>query len=120
MFFNDRIRELPENHPRRIAFEQAEQERLTSPAYVEREVVLQAQSMLDSFARTRGYDGILSACSYVSSAVPQFAAEAARCVTLRDQVWATCYTIMAAVKAGTRTMPTVEQAISELPALTWE
>lgn len=111
-----RILELPENHPRRRMVEGV----VNSPEWVQKEATLRIQNMLDSFARTRGYDSIISAASYTASAVPQFAAEAARCVALRDQVWAACYAIMADVQAGTRTLPTVEQVIAELPALTWE
>lgn len=115
-----RILELPENHPRRIRYMQEYENRLSSPEWVQKEVTLRVQNMLDTFARTRGYDSIISAASYTASAVPQFAAEAARCVALRDQVWAACYAIMGEVKAGTRILPTVEQIIAELPALTWE
>ena len=58
------------------------------------------QSRLDVFANTRGYDGILSACTYAASAVPKFAAEGLDAVNARDATWASCYTIMADVQAG--------------------
>lgn len=77
------------------------------------------QKRLDEFARTRGYDGILSAASYATSNNPRFAAEGQRAVDARDAHWATCYEIMAAVQGGQRPMPTLEQVIAELPALAW-
>ncbi len=77
------------------------------------------QRMLDTEARNRGYDGILSACTYVSSSVPKFQAEAVVAAGWRDVCWNYCYTALAEVEAGTRTMPTVEELINELPAITW-
>ena len=74
-----------------------------------------AQDALDAFARSRGYDGIMSACSYAGSADPQFAAEAAFCMDLRDRTWRRGYAILAAVLAGTMDLPTVEQFLSMLP-----
>lgn len=77
------------------------------------------QQRLDDFAKTRNYDGILSASTYASSAVPQFAAEGQYCVGARDATWAKCYEVLAAVQAGTRTMPTLDELLAELPALAW-
>lgn len=77
------------------------------------------QSRLDEFAQTRGYDGILSACTYATSAVPKFAAEGQYCVTLRDASWAKCYEILDAVQAGSRLLPTLDQLLAELPAMAW-
>lgn len=78
------------------------------------------QKRLDDFARTRGYDSILSACTYATSTNQQFAAEGQRCVELRDLTWTAGYAILADVEAGTRPIPTVEQVMAECPALTWE
>ncbi len=77
------------------------------------------QKRLDDFAKTRGYDGILSACTYAASKNTKFAAEGNYCVTARDGTWAKCYEILAAVQAGTRAMPTLDQLLLELPALAW-
>lgn len=77
------------------------------------------QLRLDTFARTRSYDSILSACTYVTSSVPRFAAEAAYCVSARDATWATGYQLLADVQAGNRAMPTVADVMTELPALEW-
>lgn len=78
------------------------------------------QSRLDDFAKTRNYDGILSACTYATSSVPTFAAEGQSAVNARDQTWAALYAIMAEVQAGTRPMPTAYADVEpELPVLTW-
>jgi len=77
------------------------------------------QARLDAFARTRGYDGILSACTYVTSTVMKFAAEGQYCVEARDTTWATAYSILADVESGERPMPTIEDVFAELPVLEW-
>lgn len=77
------------------------------------------QQHLDNFARTRNYDGILSAATYVTSTVPKFKAEGQYAVEARDATWAKCYEILAAVEAGTRPMPTLDELLAELPALVW-
>lgn len=77
------------------------------------------QQRLDDFARTRNYDGILSAATYATSAVPKFATEGQYAVQARDVTWAACYQIMDDVQAGLRPMPTIEQVLAELPALVW-
>ena len=78
------------------------------------------QSRLDDFARTRNYDGILSACTYATSTVPKFQQEAQYCVEARDSTWATLYAIMAEVQSGNRPMPrSFEELEPELPILEW-
>jgi hypothetical protein len=82
--------------------------------------VVKVQARLDAFARTRGYDGILSACTYAVSTNPKFAAEGQYCVQVRDATWAKCYEILNAVQAGERPVPTWEEVEAELPALEWQ
>lgn len=78
------------------------------------------QARLDTFARTRNYDGILSACTYATSTHPKFAAEGQYCVTARDDTWSALYVIMAEVEAGARPMPTGYPDIEpDLPVLVW-
>lgn len=85
----------------------------------ELDYVTAVQTLLDSTARQRGYDGILSACSYSNSTIPQFQAEGLACLAWRDVVWATCYGSLAAVQAGQMAPPTVDAFISSLPTLVW-
>ena len=77
------------------------------------------QQHLDNFARTRNYDDILSAATYATSQVPKFEAEGQYAVEARDATWAKCYEILAAVEAGTRPMPTMDELLAELPVLVW-
>ena len=77
------------------------------------------QRRLDDFAKTRGYDGILSACTYTASAVPQFQAEGLYAVSARDVTWAACYTVMAEVLGGLRPLPTIDELFEILPPLEW-
>lgn len=77
------------------------------------------QQRLDDFVRQRGYDSILSACTYATSVVPRFKAEAQYCVEARDATWAACYAIMGEVQAGQRAMPTLDEVMIQLPELMW-
>ena len=87
---------------------------------LQQEIVQATQVRLDDFARTRSYDGILSACTYATSSVPKFQAEGQYCVVARDETWATLYTILAEVEAGVYPMPTSFADIEPgLPALVW-
>lgn len=64
------------------------------------------QTHLDDAAKVLGYDNILSACTYATSAIPKFHAEGLSFVAWRDAVWDYCNTALAAVQAGTRLPPT--------------
>lgn len=90
-----------------------------TPEQLQADYTARIQQRLDAFARTRGYDGILSAASYVTSTNAQFAKEGQYCVGARDATWAKGYEVMAAVQAGTRPMPTWAELEAELPALAW-
>ena len=74
------------------------------------------QNHLDSAAKAKGYDNILSACSYAYSA-SAFGDEGRAFVIWRDAVWAYCYQVLADVEAGGRTIPTPEELTTELPNL---
>lgn len=93
------------------------------PAPTEDEIIASltgdVQGWLDSEAKTRGYDGILSLCTYVDSTNPTFATEGQAGVEWRDTVWGICHTIMADVQAGNRPVPTRDELIAELPPMVW-
>ncbi len=77
------------------------------------------QSVLDVTAQTRGYDGILSACTYATSNNVTFAAEGQACVAWRDAVWSKCYEILAEIQSGVRQPPTITELLSEIPVIAW-
>lgn len=89
-------------------------------AQLQSQIVQQTQARLDDFARTRGYDGILSACTYATSSVPKFQAEGHYCVDARDATWSALYKMLAEVQAGTRPVPSGYEDIEpDLPDLVW-
>ena len=83
-------------------------------------IVASTQVRLDTFAQSRGYDSILSACTYASSSVPKFTAEGQYCVDARDATWAKLLELLAEVQAGTRPRPSGYADVEpELPPLVW-
>lgn len=91
-----------------------------TPEQVEADIIVQTQARLDTWAKMRGYDGILSACTYATSTVPKFATEGQLAVTKRDETWAALYAFVEQVKAGTQSMPTGYADVEPLlPVLEW-
>lgn len=89
-------------------------------SHLEKEITTATQQRLDDFAKTRNYDGILSACTYATSTVQKFQAEGQYCVNARDATWAKLYQIMSDVQAGIRQPPMGYADIEvELPLLEW-
>jgi hypothetical protein len=84
------------------------------PVDVKAQLTAVVQAHLDATARTRGYDSIVSACSY-AGAPNQFQAESQQFLAWRANVWTKCYEVMADVDSGARPVPTAEHLISELP-----
>ena len=85
-----------------------------------KEVLAGTQSRLDSFANTRGYSDIMSACSYADSTIAKFKQEALYCIEARDTTWVAAYNIINEVDKKSRPLPESFYAIeSELPELSW-
>lgn len=100
--------------------EEVEANQAAAAQALQQSIVDATQQRLDDFARTRNYDGILSACTYATSAVPKFAAEGQYAVQARDATWATLYQFMADVQAGTQPVPTGFEGVEPLlPPLAW-
>ncbi|MFB1009096.1 MAG: hypothetical protein QMB85_08430 [Sulfurospirillum sp.] len=80
----------------------------------ENEYKQKIQDHLDAKAKLKGYDNILSACSYAS--VPNdFQAESQAFVVWRASVWSYGYTQLSLIKSGGRALPSIEEFIAELP-----
>lgn len=95
-------------------------QRLSPQLTLRDQIIFSTQARLDTFSQTRNYDGILSACTYATSAVPKFQAEGQYCVQARDSTWAALYSILAEVEAGTRPIPAgFADVEADLPALAW-
>ncbi|MGI9217127.1 MAG: hypothetical protein ACR2JA_09050 [Hydrogenophaga sp.] len=93
------------------AGERAEQQRQARAA-----LEAAVQQHLDATAQARGYDSILSACTYAASTSARFRPEGAACIAWRDAVWLHCHAVLAAVMAGARPTPTAAELLAELPA----
>jgi hypothetical protein len=74
------------------------------------------QEHLDSTAKAKGYDNIVSACSYAGAPNP-FQSESIAFITWRGDVWAYCYQELAKVKSGERPIPDLQDFINELPTI---
>lgn len=77
------------------------------------------QAHVDATARERTFRDGVTLASYVASTNPQWAAEAQAFVAWRDAVWAYAYGELAKVQGGLREQPTVEDFLTELPAIDW-
>lgn len=76
------------------------------------------QRKMDEVAKERGYDSLLSACSYASAPDGDvFKDEGMAFVAWRSATWQLAIQTQARVTAGEIPMPTVEQAIADMPAL---
>jgi hypothetical protein len=75
---------------------------------------------LDSFAKTRDYDTILSACSYAGSTVQKFQIEGQYAILARDLTWSSLYQILADIENNSRSrVESFEDIEIELPVLNW-
>lgn len=90
-----------------------------SPEELQATVTQAVQKRLDTFVATRGYDNVDSAAKYVTSKNPKYAAEGQYAVDACTDTWDCCYSILGAVQAGLRPLPTLEEVLAELPVLKW-
>ena len=91
------------------------------PSYQDQifELTVQVQRMMDDEVKKRGYDSILSACTYATSKVPKFQAEGQACVEWRDDVWVAFYQHLGKVKDAGTDPPTFDDLVTILPAMVW-
>lgn len=74
------------------------------------------QSHMDAAAAAKGYDNIMSACSYAAFA-NAFQAEGQAFLVWRADCWVACYGVMSDVESGERPIPSESELIAELPEL---
>jgi hypothetical protein len=74
------------------------------------------QKHLDKAAQAQGYDNIHSA-SIRAGYVGPFQAEGIKFASWMDSCWAKAYEVLAEVEANSRTIPTAEELVAELPVL---
>ena len=78
------------------------------------------QARLDAWARTKEYDGILSATTYANSTNPTRATESAKAILNRDITWDAMYDYMDKVTSKQLPVPMKEsEIVAQLPELTW-
>jgi nitrite reductase/ring-hydroxylating ferredoxin subunit len=76
------------------------------------------QKELDRRAQEKGYDNIVSACSYAAQeAGAPFQAEGAAFLQWRSAVWTQAYAVLAEVQAGNAPMPSPAEAVAMMPIL---
>lgn len=126
---NEAIDTLKEFHPALVKWEAARQvidapeppAPAPTPEALFQSAIQATQQRLDDFAASRGYDGILSLCTYATDPDPVYAAEGQRGVTIRSTTWAALRAIQRGVMAGLRPMPASWAEVeAALPPLTWE
>ena len=78
------------------------------------------QSVLDGKAKEKNYDNGFALAGYALSTNNTFRSEAGKFIAWRDAVWARCYQILDAYKAGEIEMPSVENVVAVLPELEWD
>lgn len=77
------------------------------------------EAHIEATATERDYSSATRLASYVASTKPAWKAEAEAFVAWRDDVWEYVFAELAKVQAGTRTEPTIEDFIAELPQIAW-
>jgi hypothetical protein len=86
-------------------------------------VIQRAQEKLDAFAVSRGYDSIVTLCSYANDPDPIFSAEGQYGILKRSQMWSALRQVQDDALAGLRPIPrSFDELESEpglLPALDW-
>ncbi len=101
-------------------FALTEDEKKAGFAIVQTEISNVVKYKLDAFAMEKGYDNILSACSYATSTFPKFADEGNYAAQMRDSTWVAVHEIFQLAEEGLIDYPKSFADIeSKLPTLVW-
>ncbi len=101
--------EIPDPTPEEIAAKAALQKAETVKRLTDA-----VQTYMESVARNKGYDNLLSACSYAAVA-NAFQAESLKFIEWRSECWTTCHQVMADAEAGNIAVPTEAELVAMLP-----
>lgn len=71
--------------------------------------------VVETTAKSKGYNSAATMASYVNSTIPSWAEEAKAFVAWRDLVWSTAYTEF----FGKGIIPTPEEALGKIPEIKW-
>lgn len=83
-------------------------------------IINRVQKQLDVFAKTKGYDSILSLCSYATSNNPSFRSESQHGIAVRDNTWERVFALLDDIELGTKdAMKTYNEIEAHLPTLEW-
>ena len=119
-YWDTELQSLVERDCTEEEIQEIQERTLPNPQAIQSEIIKAVQLRLDTFAQSRNYDSILSACTYATSVIEKFSSEGQYAVNARDMTWAELYTILGEVQGGLRPMPTGYSEIeSELPVLVW-
>jgi len=119
-YWDTELQSLVERDCTEEEIQEIQERTLPNPQAIQSEIIKAVQIRLDTFAQSRNYDSILSACTYATSVIEKFSSEGQYAVNARDMTWAELYTILGEVQGGLRPMPTGYAEIeSELPVLVW-
>lgn len=116
----DEITEFPGGIPtlEEQALWTAEYEVIEGPKLVQAELTLALENYYDQVAQVKKYDNRLT-CALRAGYAGPFQSEGIQFAIWMDTCNEAAYTIMDAVLAGNRGIPTAEQLISELPTPPW-
>ena len=95
------------------------EEQVAKMEFVKNNLIMQIQDRMEKFVQSRGYDSLLSACSYATSKVPKFQAEGQYCVDLRDATWTKAMEIMQKAQEGETPVPSIDAVFEALPSMKW-
>jgi hypothetical protein len=77
------------------------------------------QETVDAASRDRDFRDGVTLASYAASTNPVWQAQALAFIAWRDHIWAYAYAELAKALSGERDIPSVEDFLTELPAIVW-